>query len=124
MAATLGGTTRHPLLQRAVDRASEAADVLADKLGAIADPRATQHVMGSAVLALGRIGDPAAIDPLLGVAEPGKTRGRYSPLLRGLAVVALGQIAAKRDVRALTRIARDLNVHVPVPALDEAVTIN
>ncbi len=40
MAATLGGTTRHSLMQRAVDRASEAADVLADKLGALADPRA------------------------------------------------------------------------------------
>ncbi|CAJ1505788.1 phage shock envelope stress response protein PspM [[Mycobacterium] holstebronense] len=40
MAATLGGSARHPLLQRAVDRASEAADLLADKLGAIADPRA------------------------------------------------------------------------------------
>ncbi|ORV50830.1 hypothetical protein AWC02_04275 [Mycolicibacter engbaekii] len=40
MAATLGGSARHPLLQRAVDRASEAADVLAARLGALADPRA------------------------------------------------------------------------------------
>lgn len=37
---TLGGGTRRALLQRTVDRASEAADILADKLGAIADPRA------------------------------------------------------------------------------------
>lgn len=37
---TLGGGTRRALLQRAVDRASEVADILADKLGAIADPRA------------------------------------------------------------------------------------
>lgn len=40
MAATLGGSTRRAVLQRVVDRASEVADVLADKLGAIADPRA------------------------------------------------------------------------------------
>lgn len=37
---SVGGRSRRALLQRAVDRASEAADVLADKLGAIADPRA------------------------------------------------------------------------------------
>lgn len=37
---TLGGGTRRAVLQRAVDRASEVADILADKLGAIADPRA------------------------------------------------------------------------------------
>lgn len=36
----LKGRSRGALLQRAVDRASEAADILADKLGAIADPRA------------------------------------------------------------------------------------
>ncbi|MEB3068913.1 phage shock envelope stress response protein PspM [[Mycobacterium] vasticus] len=40
MASTVGGRTRGTLLQRAVDRASEAADMLADKLGALADPRA------------------------------------------------------------------------------------
>ncbi|CAJ1500021.1 hypothetical protein MU0083_002328 [[Mycobacterium] kokjensenii] len=40
MAAILGGSARHPLLQRAVDRASEIADIVADKLGSIADPRA------------------------------------------------------------------------------------
>ncbi|MGB3284948.1 MAG: hypothetical protein WBA95_07480, partial [Mycolicibacter algericus] len=40
MAMSVGGRSRRALLQRAVDRASEAADVLADKLGAIADPRA------------------------------------------------------------------------------------
>lgn len=38
MAVTVG--TRRALLQRVVDRASEVADVLADRLGAIADPRA------------------------------------------------------------------------------------
>lgn len=37
---TVGGRSRRALLQRAVDRVSEAADILADKLGAIADPRA------------------------------------------------------------------------------------
>jgi hypothetical protein len=36
----VGGRTRRALLQRGVDRASEAVDILADKLGAIADPRA------------------------------------------------------------------------------------
>ena len=40
MAVTVGGRTRRALLQRGIDRASEAADILADKLGAIADPRA------------------------------------------------------------------------------------
>lgn len=40
MATTLHASMRHRLLQRAVDRASEAVDVIADKLGAIADPRA------------------------------------------------------------------------------------
>ncbi|MEB3030884.1 phage shock envelope stress response protein PspM [[Mycobacterium] nativiensis] len=40
MASTVGGRTRRALLQRGIDRASEAADILADKLGALADPRA------------------------------------------------------------------------------------
>jgi len=40
VAVTVGGRTRRALLQRGIDRASEAADILADKLGAIADPRA------------------------------------------------------------------------------------
>lgn len=40
MAVTVGGRTRRALLQRGIDRASEIADILADKLGAIADPRA------------------------------------------------------------------------------------
>lgn len=40
MALRVGGRPRRALLQRAVDRASEVADILADKLGAIADPRA------------------------------------------------------------------------------------
>jgi hypothetical protein len=39
-AGGLRGRGRGALIQRAVDRASEAADFLADKLGAIADPRA------------------------------------------------------------------------------------
>lgn len=40
MALTVGGRTRRALLQRGIDRASEAADIIAEKLGAIADPRA------------------------------------------------------------------------------------
>lgn len=40
MAVGVGGRTRRALLQRGIDRASEVADILADKLGAIADPRA------------------------------------------------------------------------------------
>lgn len=40
MASTVGGRTRRALLRRGIDRASEAADILADKLGALADPRA------------------------------------------------------------------------------------
>lgn len=40
MAVTIAGGTRRALLQRGIDRASEAADILAEKLGAIADPRA------------------------------------------------------------------------------------
>lgn len=40
MAATVGGRPRRALLQRGIDRASAAADILADKLGALANPRA------------------------------------------------------------------------------------
>jgi HEAT repeat protein len=87
------------------------------------DPRGSPYVLVSACLALGHTADPRAVGPLLEIAEPARVKGTYSDLVRAFAVVALGRIADPRDVPALSRLARDLNFHASVPALEEAVTI-
>ncbi|MHC4471167.1 MAG: HEAT repeat domain-containing protein [Planctomycetota bacterium] len=93
-------------------------------LKALKDDKASQYFLGSTALALGRVGELRAVDPLLAIVEPKKVRGRASDLLRGFSLVALGQIAARENVPVLGRIGTDLNYFASVPAIDEVVTIN
>jgi HEAT repeat protein len=89
----------------------------------LSDARQSQFVLGSTLLALGRLGDVRAVEPILEIVEPGKRKGRHADLVRSMAVVALGQIGARSDVRVLARISRDVNYHALVPALEEALSI-
>jgi HEAT repeat protein len=101
--------------------------------GLLGDPRAvddlvrilggreeSQHVLGSAALALGRIGDERAVDPLLALA---RDRRKFSVLTRALAVVALGQIGDRSDVPTLARFAQDTDYRAATPAITELLTI-
>jgi HEAT repeat protein len=62
-------------------------------LAALADPAATAEVRARAAGALGRIGTPAAIDPLIGCLDPDEPPG-----LRTAAAKALGELSSPRAV--------------------------
>jgi hypothetical protein len=87
------------------------------------DPKASQFTLGSAALALGRIGGEKSIEPLLAILEPGRIDGMYPDLTRALVVVALGHIASGGRPDPLDRLSSDVNYRASVPALDELLTI-
>ena len=80
----------------------------------------SQYVLGSAALALGRLGDARAVASLVRIQADDKT---YPDLTRALAIVALGQIGDRADVPVLARAATDVNYRNRVPALTELLTI-
>lgn len=94
---------------------------VSDLLGLLREPDASNYELGSAALALGRIGDERAIDALVAIATDAKDA--YPNLTRALAVVALGQIGDRRDVPLLARVATDVNYRARVPAIAELLTI-
>ncbi|MEN8149595.1 MAG: VIT domain-containing protein [Planctomycetota bacterium] len=87
------------------------------------DPKASQFVLGSVALALGRIGGETSLDPLLAILEPGKVDGMYPDLTRALVVVALGHLANGGRPDPLDRLSTDVNYRASVPALEELLTI-
>jgi HEAT repeat protein len=76
-------------------------------------------VRGSTALALGRIGDPRALGPLVRAARD--EDGRF--LHRALAVVAIGLLLDENDPPVLSRLSRDVNFWASVPAVEEALCI-
>ncbi len=95
-----------------------------ERLVAILDePKSTQFVLGSVALALGQIGDARALDGLMAVVEPDRVDGRYPDLTRALAVVAVGQIVDRAEVRVLYRLSKDVNYRASVNALEEVLSI-
>lgn len=97
------------------------AAVVEDLTAAIENFYSSVYELGSAALALGQIGDTRAIAALLDIA--GNRRNRHTDLTRALAVVALGQIGARRDAPTLARIAFDRNYTACDPAITELLTI-
>jgi HEAT repeat protein len=95
-----------------------------ERLAAIlSEPKSTQFVLGSVALALGQIGDARALDGLMAVVEPEKVDGKYPDLTRALAVVAVGQIVDRAEVRVLYRLSKDVNYRASVNALEEVLSI-
>jgi HEAT repeat protein len=97
---------------------SGAVPVLLEILG---DLKSSQFVLGSVALALGRIRDARAVEPLAAILEdPGN---RYPDLTRALAAVALGQIGDRDGAPVLSRISTDVNYRAYYDAIGEVLTI-
>jgi HEAT repeat protein len=92
-----------------------------DVLALLSDRDASNYELGSALLALGQIGDERAVDALVEIVTD--TKGRWRPETRSVAVVALGRIGDKRDLPALAHVAADVNYRTNVPAIEELVSI-
>ncbi|MHC4470946.1 MAG: HEAT repeat domain-containing protein, partial [Planctomycetota bacterium] len=92
-------------------------------LDVVVDPKASQHVLGSAAAALGRIRDPEAVAPLVAILEADATNGRYPDLTRSLAAVALGLLCEPRERRVFHRLSADCNYRAAVPTLDDLLMI-
>jgi HEAT repeat protein len=100
-------------------------------LGLLSDPQAiglllteleaaeTQNVQGQIVLALAKIGDARAIQPLVDVL---KDDGRPA-LTRALATAGLGLIGDLERVSSLTRLSKDVNYRAQTESVAEVLTI-
>ena len=91
-------------------------------LAVFSDRRASSFALGSAALALGRIGDRTALPALIDLLEPGKVNGRRPNLARALAAQAIGFMADSTGGGALTRLSLDLNYRAMVPALSQILS--
>jgi len=91
-------------------------------LSSFQDARASSFALGSAALALGRIGDRTALPALIDLLEPEKVNGRRPNLARALAAQAIGFMADSTGGGALTRLSFDLNYRAMVPALSRILS--
>jgi len=80
--------------------------------------RLTSHLAG-VTLALGQLGDLAAVEPLLALAR----ESDRSELVRAMAIVALGVLADPEARPSLLRLKRGCAYPVRTPALEEAFSI-
>jgi HEAT repeat protein len=87
------------------------------------DWKASQFVIGSVALALGRIGGEEALPKLLEILEPEEVNGRYPDLARAMVTIALGRLASPDGRSPLDRLSDDFPYYASVPALDEILTI-
>jgi HEAT repeat protein len=82
------------------------------------DPMAGEEVLGAAAEAIGRLGDPEAVAPLLAILLPGTAEDRHGPDARAMAATALGLLCERSGAGVLQRLTADVNWRACVPVLD------
>ena len=84
--------------------------------------RTSSFALGSAALALGRIGDRTTLPALIALLEPGKKSGKYPDMTRALAAQAIGHVADRSAGGSLSRLSLDINYRSLVPTLSEILS--
>jgi HEAT repeat protein len=74
------------------------------------------HVRGAAAIAIGMIGDPAAVEPLVKLAKE-------SPKHRAFAIAALGCLVDRSPLPRIGRILRNIHYRKASPILREVLSV-